>query len=115
MAGSNRTSSISGARTPEAIGEFWDTHSLDDSPVVREVEFAINARRGHRITLDPDLYEQVESAARVRGVSPETLTNRWLTERLLTHDRPPKAGRSRAPRREGRTRRSRRRPRTGRA
>jgi hypothetical protein len=43
----------------------------------------VHARRRHRVTLDPDLYEQVESEARVRGVSPETLANRWLTEKLL--------------------------------
>jgi hypothetical protein len=97
MGGSDRKSSVSGARSPQEIGEFWDSHSLDDSPVVRAVEFEIHARRRHRVTIDPDLYERVETAARVRGVSPETLANRWLTEKLLAHDRPPKAGRPRLP------------------
>jgi hypothetical protein len=97
MAGSDRKSSVSHATTPQAIGEFWNSHSLDDSPTVREVEFDVHARRRHRVTLDPDLYEQVESEARVRGVSPETLANRWLTEKVAHIARPPKAGRHRMP------------------
>ena len=83
MAESNRKSSVSGASTPQGIGEYWDSHSLEEAQGVREVEFEIRALRRHRVTVDPDLYEQVESAARVRGVSPETLVNRWLTEKLL--------------------------------
>lgn len=83
MAASDRKSSVSGGRSPQEIGEFWDSHSLDDSPSVREVEFEVHARRRHRVTLDPDLYEQVANEARIRGVSPETLANRWLTEKLL--------------------------------
>jgi hypothetical protein len=91
MAGSDRKSTVSGASTPEAIGEFWDSHGLDGSPMVREVEFDVHARRRHRVTLDPDLYDQVETEARLRGVSPETLANRWLTEKVLTNvGRPPK-------------------------
>lgn len=90
MAGSDRKSSVSHATTPQAIGEFWDSHSLDDSPTLREVDFEVYARRRHRVTLDPDLYEQVETEARVRGVSPETLANRWLTEKVARITRPPK-------------------------
>jgi hypothetical protein len=95
MAGSDRKSSVSHATTPQAIGEFWDSHSLDDSPAVREVDFEVHARRRHRVTLDPDLYERVETEARVRGVSAETLANRWLTEKVARIARPPKAGRRR--------------------
>ncbi len=85
MARSERRSSVSGARSPEEVGEFWDSHSLDDSPEVREVHVDVRAHRRRRVTLDPDLYEQVETQARLRGVSPETLVNRWLTERLLAN------------------------------
>ena len=95
MAGSDRKSSVSQATTPQAIGEFWDSHRLDDSPTVHEVNFDVHARRRHRVTLDPDLYEQVETQARVRGVSAETLANRWLTERVSHITRPSKAGRHR--------------------
>ncbi len=98
MAGSDRKSVISGASTPEKIGEYWDAHSLDDSPMVREVEIEVHARRRRRVTLDPDLYDQVESEARIRGVSPETLANRWLTEKVLADvGRPPSVGRPRPP------------------
>ena len=97
MAGSDRKSSVSHATTPQAIGEFWDAHSFEDSPMVREVEFDVHARRRHRVTLDPDLYEQVESEARVRGVSPETLANRWLTETVVRIGQSPKVARHRMP------------------
>jgi hypothetical protein len=95
MAGSDRRSSVSHASTPQAIGEFWDSHSLDDSPMVREVDFEVQARRRHRVTLDPDLYEQVETEARIRGVSPETLANRWLTEKVASEGQPRTIGRHR--------------------
>jgi len=97
MVGSDRKSTVSHASTQDAIGEFWDSHSLEDSPIVREVDFEVHARRRHRVTLDPDLYEQVESEARVRGVSPETLANRWLTEKLLTNVGRPQVARPRMP------------------
>lgn len=38
--------------------------------------------RRHRITLDPDVYTQIEAQAQQRGISPETLINLWLLERL---------------------------------
>jgi hypothetical protein len=85
MARNERKSSVSKACSPDKIGEFWDSHSLDDSPEVREVHFDVHARLRRRVTLDPDLYKQVEAEARLRGVSPETLVNRWLTEKLLAN------------------------------
>jgi hypothetical protein len=85
MAENERKSSVSGAKSPEEIGKFWDSHSLDDSPEVREVHLDVHAHRRRRVTLDPDLYEQVEAEARIRGVSPETLVNGWLTEKLLVN------------------------------
>ena len=43
-------SSISKARTPEEIGEFWDTQSLDDYwDETREVDFDIRAKRRERV------------------------------------------------------------------
>ncbi|MBI4519066.1 MAG: hypothetical protein HY699_25020 [Deltaproteobacteria bacterium] len=103
MTGSDRKSSVSHAATPQAIGEFWDSHSLDDSPTVREVDFEVHALRRHRVTLDPDLYEQIETEARIRGVSPETLANRWLTEKVVRIARSPKLARHRMPARRPNT------------
>lgn len=78
-----KLTSISKARTLEEIGDFWDTHSLADYwDQTHEVAFEIRARRRRRVTVDPEVYAQVETQARVRGVSPETLVNLWLAERL---------------------------------
>jgi hypothetical protein len=75
--------SLSHAVTVEEIGEFWDTHSLADyADQIHEVDFEVRAQRRHRITLDPDLYTQIEAQAQQRGISPETLINLWLLERL---------------------------------
>lgn len=79
------TSSISNATSVEEVAEFWDTHSLDDYwDETEEVEFEVRAVRRRRISLDPELYEQVEEQARSRGLHPETLVNLWISERL--HD-----------------------------
>jgi len=79
----DRLTSISKAGTPEEIGDFWDTHSLADYwDQTHEVEFEVRANRRRRVTLDPDVYAQVEVQARTRGVLPETLVNLWLAERL---------------------------------
>ena len=76
-------SSISQAKTLEEIGEFWDTHSLDDYwEETREAEFEVRAVRKRRITVEPKIYEELEAEARVRGVVPETLVNLWLAEKL---------------------------------
>ena len=45
-------------------------------------EFEVRAKHRRRITLIPEIYEQVEVQARTRGVSPETLINLWVVERL---------------------------------
>lgn len=79
----DRLSSISRADTLEEIGDFWDTHSLDDYwNQTHEVEFEFRAKRRRRVTLDPEVYAQLEVQARARGLLPETLVNLWLAERL---------------------------------
>jgi hypothetical protein len=51
----NQRSSISNARSPEEIGEYWDSHSLADHwDETHEVEFEVRAP--HRITLEPEVY-----------------------------------------------------------
>lgn len=81
-------SSISKASSYEEIGEYWDTQSLDDHwDETHEVEFDVRAKPRRRITVDPELFEQLEAEARVRGVVPETLANIWLAEKL--HGRQP--------------------------
>ncbi len=76
-------SSISKAKTLEAVGEFWDTHSLDDYwDKTREADFEVRAKQKKRIALEPQIYKEIEAEARLRGVIPETLVNLWLAEKL---------------------------------
>ncbi|MBI1761673.1 MAG: hypothetical protein HYR56_09585 [Acidobacteria bacterium] len=85
MNGNNepQLTSISKARTLEEIADFWDTHSLADYwDQTHEVEFEVRAQRRHRVTLDPNVYSQVEEQARLRGLQAETLVNLWLSEHL---------------------------------
>lgn len=78
-----KLTSISKAQTLEEIAEFWDTHSLADYwDETHEVEFEVRADRRRRVTLDPDVYNQLEAQARKRGLLPETLVNLWVAERL---------------------------------
>ena len=75
--------SISKARSLDEIANFWDEHSLADYwDQTSEADFEVRARLRHRITLDPDLYAQIEVQAHARGILPETLVNLWLAERL---------------------------------
>ena len=78
---SDQPSSISNARSPEEIGEYWDSHSLADHwDQTHEVEFEIQAP--HRITLDPEVYARLEEQAVSRGVSLVKLANTWLRAKL---------------------------------
>ena len=77
--------SISKAQTLEEIGEFWDTHSLDDYwDETCEADFEVRAKQRRRITVEPNIYKELETEARVRGIVPETLVNLWLAEKLQT-------------------------------
>ena len=74
---------ISKAGTVEEIAEFWEFHSLSDHwDQTKEVEFEVRAKHRRPITLDPEIYARVEVQARTRGISPETLINLWVVERL---------------------------------
>ena len=78
-----KLTSISQASSLAEVGDFWDTHSLDDYwEQTQEAAFEVRATQRRRITLDPNVYEQIEAAARTRGIMPETLVNLWLQDRL---------------------------------
>ena len=81
----SQKSGISNVETSEEIGEFWDSHSLSDHwDKTHAVEFEVRAQRRRRVTVDPEVYARLEEQARTRGVTPETLVNLWLSERLAT-------------------------------
>ena len=67
----------------EEAAEFWDTHSLADYEdlmiEVTDVEFDL-VRRHFRV--DAKLARKINRIAQKRGVSPETLVNLWLQEKV---------------------------------
>jgi hypothetical protein len=77
-------SSLSGARSYVEIGEFWDTHDLADYWEQTEpAEFEVDLRS--EVTyyaLDKGLAAEVRTLAERRGISPETLLNLWVQEKL---------------------------------
>lgn len=83
MSSAKATTPISKARTLEEVGEFWDTHSLDEFwDQTREARFEVRAQRRRRVNLDPEVYEKIETQAHAKGLATETLVNLWLAERL---------------------------------
>ncbi|MCX7044240.1 MAG: CopG family antitoxin [Candidatus Sumerlaeota bacterium] len=87
---SRKSTSISKASTDKETGAFWDTHSLADHwDKTQEVSFEVRATRRRRVTIDPDIYNQVESFAHLRGISVETLVNLLLAKRLRAKQKSP--------------------------
>ncbi len=77
-------SSISKAKSYKEIGDFWDTHDLSDFwDQTKRVKFEVGLES--EITyysLDKKLSEKVQSIAQERGVSPDTLINLWVQEKI---------------------------------
>lgn len=75
---------ISGASSYIAIGEYWDTHDLNDHwDQTRPAEFEVDPRSSSiYFPLQRELAEQLRTAADTQGVSPETLLNLWVQERI---------------------------------
>ncbi|HET7088382.1 MAG TPA: CopG family antitoxin [Anaerolineae bacterium] len=70
--------------SPQAAGEFWDTHSLADYwDETEEAQFEVDLRqRVFLIPVEKDIAESVAKRARAQGLSSETLINLWLSEKL---------------------------------
>ena len=81
---SKNKSSISKAQSYQAIGEFWDTHDLDEYwDQTQPAEFEVNIQSEMTYyRLDATLSDRVRSLAKQRGVSPETLVNLWIQEKV---------------------------------
>ena len=81
---SKNKSSISKAKSYEEIGEFWDTHDLAEHwEETKPAKFEIDIQS--EVTyyaVDKELSEKVRAFAKRRGVSPDTLLNLWLQEKL---------------------------------
>lgn len=76
--------SISKATSYKEIGEFWDSHNLADYwDQTKPVHFDINIES--EITYYPladGLSLQIRRLAKRQGISPETLLNIWVQEKL---------------------------------
>ncbi|MBI5527550.1 MAG: hypothetical protein HY897_14540 [Deltaproteobacteria bacterium] len=82
----NRTvkSSVSSASSYREIGDFWDTHDLADCwDATKEATFDVDiSSEVVYCALEKSLSEKVRTAARKRGVAPDTLVNLWVQEKL---------------------------------
>lgn len=67
-----------------AVGEYWDSHDLSDYwDQTRPVEFEVDLRSSSiYFPLQRDLAAQLRTVADAQGVSPETLLNLWVQERM---------------------------------
>lgn len=75
---------ISGARSPQEVGEYWDQHDLDeiwDKTKPESFEVQIQSQSIY-YPVETGLSEKLRSAAERHGVSAETLLNLWLQERM---------------------------------
>lgn len=77
-------STISNAESYREIGEFWDENDLSDfweqtKPAEFEVEIVSEKRY---FPIEINLSVKISDIAATRGVSPETLLNLWLQERI---------------------------------
>jgi len=77
-------SSLSKAQSYKEIGEFWDSHDLTDywdqtKPVEFEVEIESETTY---FPVETKLSAKLVSLAKKRGVSPETLLNLWIQEKV---------------------------------
>lgn len=77
-------SSLSDSHSYEELGEYWDTHSLADHwDKTHAVEFELDVQSSAMyFPVDRVLAEKLRAAASAHGVSPETLLNLWLQERV---------------------------------
>jgi hypothetical protein len=82
-------SSLSGSRSYQELGEYWDTHSLADHwEETSAVEFELDVKSSARhFPVDRFLAERLRDVASAHGVSAETLLNLWLQERLTDEAR----------------------------
>jgi len=77
-------SGVSKARTYAEIGEFWDEQDLSDfwsktRPVRADVELESEESL---YAIEKGLSETIRREAKGRGVSPHTLVNLWLQEKI---------------------------------
>ena len=80
----NRKSSVSKARTYTATADFWDEHDLSDYwDQTRSVRADVDLESEESLyAIEKGLSQTLRRAAKERGVSPHTLINLWLQEKI---------------------------------
>ena len=76
--------SISNASSYKKIAGFWDTRDLSDFwGKTRATKFEVDIQsEATYYSLDKTLSRKVQSVARNRGISADTLINLWIQEKL---------------------------------
>ncbi len=71
-------------QTYEEIGEYWDTHDLAEHwEETKSAKFEVDIQSEVTyFAVEKQLSEKIKVFARRRGVSPDTLLNLWLQEKL---------------------------------
>ena len=77
-------STVSKSTSYESMGSFWDSKDLIDSVYkMKKVDFDVDiATQKTYCALDKSLSNKAQAAAKERGVSPDTLVNLLLSEKL---------------------------------
>ena len=77
-------SSLSKAASYQEIADFWDTHDLGEYwDKTKPVEFEVDIQSETTYyPVENALSKKIRTAAKKRGVSPETLLNLWVKEKL---------------------------------
>ena len=84
MSQNQNKTSISKKSSYQEIGEFWDTHDLSEfweqtKPAKFEID--IQTQRMY-YPIDIKLSNTILELAKKRGISPETLINLWVSEKI---------------------------------
>jgi len=77
-------SSISKASSYREMGEYWDTHDLSKVwGKTKKVTFDVNIEtEATYCAIEKTLSEKVQSIAKKKGVSSDTLVNLWIQQKL---------------------------------
>ncbi|MEN6429206.1 MAG: CopG family antitoxin [Phycisphaerales bacterium] len=80
----SRKSSLSKGGSYAEIGDFWDQHDLSDFwEKTRAVRVDVHLESEESFyAVEKGLSQTIQRAAKERGVSPHTLVNLWLQEKL---------------------------------
>lgn len=72
------------ATTYKEIGEFWDNHEITDTwNATKSVNFDVEIdTETTYFPVESNLTAQLATLAKQRGVSPETLLNLWIQEKV---------------------------------